>query len=1049
MLGYGFLNHIPAAPLVGRTVAQYFIVDKIGGGGMGVVYLARDTKLERAVALKFLPPQWSQDEGAKQRFLREAQAASATNHRNICIIHDIEETDDGQLFIVMAYYEGQTLKQRLEQGALPAAEAIDVAAEIAEGLAKAHAQRVVHRDIKPGNIMLTEDGVKILDFGLAKLADAALKLTLEGSTLGTIAYMSPEQARGDEADERSDVWSLGVVLYEMLAGEPPFRGGYPEAIAYAIKNEPPPPLSGKPEDIPDSVERIVQRALRKDPEARYQAARDMARELRYLQGRSLPMDLRTEPVRVEGREQRAESEEQGTRSKGQRTRMGRRRVVGAAAGAAALVVALAGGYAWMARPLPRTHVVVVPVANHTGDPDLDQYRPALTQTLIGELSDSPNLRMTPYPRVLEALWRFGREGDMSSQQAIQSLVSQSGASLVIVPVLEERDGAWVMRADLRNAATATSTASVETVSPRSSLRNETVQQLTRSLAISIQDRFPVRWPHRISPRPAGSRFRSLDAARAFEEAINAYEQMEYAVAQAGLKRSVAQDPRALTYAWLSRTALVMGDTRAAEAAGQTAAKNLARDAPVADAHFVAATLADARSDRRTAEDRYREIARLRADDTAARLDLADFLKRQSRNAPAVEVYHEVLRLDPRIVRVHVDLCQLYAALDNYTLAETHARTALEQFRALGHRGGEGQASLCYADLLLQQGVRLDEARTHLTAAQQLFTSLNHAYSLSRLYQYLGYLAARQRDYPAAIEAFGEALVRSRQVGNRTLEGLELMNLGLAHARMGEIAKAVTYFQESRDVYQEIGDERGSAEQEVLAAGLQVDYGSSVTDALKRVAKARLLLRELGQADFEVVSMQVEATAARQAGRPEESLRVLRQASTIATERNLNDRMQSLKTDIGISHFVSGDLDSAKSVLEAPAAAGFPEAQLVLARVYVAQRDLAAAKSQIEAASTSIQAAGELMLLPLQHLVSGELAHASGASEEARLQFAKAAESWTAEFANAAAVEGRCMLGVLEKRPALIESAIGYSEKAGRALLADRCRNLSRQLASRR
>jgi len=183
---------------------------------MGVVYLAKDTKLERTVALKFLPPRWMHDEGAKQRFVREAQAASATNHRNICIIHDIGQTDDGQLFIVMAYYDGQTLKQKLERGPLPIPEALEIATEVAEGLAKAHAQGVVHRDIKPGNLIVTDDGVKILDFGLAKLADAALKLTVEGSTLGTVAYMSPEQARGEEADERSDIWALGVVLYEML-----------------------------------------------------------------------------------------------------------------------------------------------------------------------------------------------------------------------------------------------------------------------------------------------------------------------------------------------------------------------------------------------------------------------------------------------------------------------------------------------------------------------------------------------------------------------------------------------------------------------------------------------------------------------------------------------------------------------------------------------------------------------------------------------------------------------------------------------------------------
>src|SRR5262249_44459385 len=156
--------------------------------------------------------------GAKQRFIREAQAASTADHPHICTVHDIETSDDGQLFIVMAFYEGQTLKQRLEDGPLPVDEALRIATQVADGLAKAHAQGVVHRDIKPGNLMVTEDGVKILDFGLAKFADA-LQLTIAGSTLGTVAYMSPEQARGEEADARSDIWALGIVLYESLSGE--------------------------------------------------------------------------------------------------------------------------------------------------------------------------------------------------------------------------------------------------------------------------------------------------------------------------------------------------------------------------------------------------------------------------------------------------------------------------------------------------------------------------------------------------------------------------------------------------------------------------------------------------------------------------------------------------------------------------------------------------------------------------------------------------------------------------------------------------------------
>jgi len=254
--------------MIGKTVSHYHIIEELGRGGMGVVYKAKDTKLKRTVALKFLPPEMTRDPEAKQRFIQEAQAASTVDHTNICTIHEIDEIPtEGRehTFIVMACYEGEILKDKIQRGPLKIEEAVGIAIQIVMGLEKAHKKGIIHRDIKPANIMITEEGiVKILDFGLAKLA-GQVKLTKAGTTIGTAAYMSPEQARGKEVGHRADIWSLSVVLYEMVTGQPPFKGEYEQSVIYSILNEEPEPITG----LSIELDRIVRKALSKRSEDRY------------------------------------------------------------------------------------------------------------------------------------------------------------------------------------------------------------------------------------------------------------------------------------------------------------------------------------------------------------------------------------------------------------------------------------------------------------------------------------------------------------------------------------------------------------------------------------------------------------------------------------------------------------------------------------------------------------------------------------------------------------------------------------------------------------
>jgi serine/threonine-protein kinase len=267
-----------AAMIAGRTIGPYQVLEPVGDGGMGVIYKALDTRLGRTVALKFLKPRLDGDQSAAERFRLEARTAGALEHPNICTIHDVGETEDGRLYLAMPLYEGETLEKRIGRGPLAVDEATDIAVQVLRGLAKAHARGVIHRDIKPANVFITADGVvKVLDFGIAKLADVSLTGPAS-RPLGTVAYMSPEQAHGTPVDHRTDLWSLAAVLYEMLSGKRPYARGVPDTAAEERASRPV-SLTAQRMDVGQALEQVVMKGLELAPADRFSSADEFAQAL--------------------------------------------------------------------------------------------------------------------------------------------------------------------------------------------------------------------------------------------------------------------------------------------------------------------------------------------------------------------------------------------------------------------------------------------------------------------------------------------------------------------------------------------------------------------------------------------------------------------------------------------------------------------------------------------------------------------------------------------------------------------------------------------------